>query len=142
MKKFQNCTWTRFKVREISMDRVKELDFSVFATLGLHLGFSAKLKIWQVPACKMEPRSGYIMQLGPTTHPPTASVGNPSWILSKVENLVLSMLCGVPTPLTKYVRCPHPNKVCAVSPPSKYMIFPEPNCYPLKKVCAVSPPPI
>ena len=63
--------------------------------------------------------------------------------LSKAENLVLSMLCGVPTLLTKYVRCPHPNKVCAVSPPSKYMIFPEPNCYPLKKVCAVCgvPPP-
>ena len=28
----------------------------VFAKLGLHLGFSAKLNIWQVPACKMEPR--------------------------------------------------------------------------------------
>ena len=61
--------------------------------------------------------------------------------LSKAENLVLSMLCGVPTPLTKYVRCPHPNKVCAVSPPSKYMYFPEPICYPLKKsMCGVPPP--
>ena len=37
--------------------------FSPVATVGLHLGFSAWLKIWQVPACKMEPRSGYIMQL-------------------------------------------------------------------------------
>ena len=27
----------------------------------LHLKFSAKLKIWQVPACKMEPQSGKIM---------------------------------------------------------------------------------
>ena len=36
------------------------LEFSIFATLGLHLGFSAMLKIWQVPTCKMEPRSGYI----------------------------------------------------------------------------------
>ena len=26
----------------------------------LHLGFSAKLKIWQASACKMEPRSGII----------------------------------------------------------------------------------
>ena len=26
----------------------------------LHLGFSTKLKIWQVPTCKMEPRSGII----------------------------------------------------------------------------------
>ena len=44
------------------------------ATLGLHLGFSAKLKILQVPACKIEPQRGYIMQLGPPTHPTTASV--------------------------------------------------------------------
>ena len=27
----------------------------------LHLGFSAKLRIWQVSACKMEPRSGIII---------------------------------------------------------------------------------
>ena len=46
------------------------------ATLGLHLGFSAKLKILQVPACKMEPRSGYIMRWGPPTQPPTVSVWN------------------------------------------------------------------
>ena len=26
----------------------------------LHLGFSAKLRIWQVPACKMEPQSDII----------------------------------------------------------------------------------
>ena len=30
-----------------------------FATL--HLGFSVKLRIWQVPACKMEPQSGIIL---------------------------------------------------------------------------------
>jgi len=40
------------------------------SNLGLHLGFSAKLKILQVPACKMEPQSGFLMQLGPPTHPP------------------------------------------------------------------------
>ena len=42
------------------------------------------------------------------------------------------------------VRCPHPiDKVCAVSPPSKYMIFPEPNCYPFKKImCGVPPSPL
>ena len=27
----------------------------------LHLGFSAKLRIWQISACKMEPRSGIIL---------------------------------------------------------------------------------
>ena len=30
------------------------------ATLGLHLGFTTKMRIWQVSACKMEPRSGII----------------------------------------------------------------------------------
>ena len=34
----------------------------------LHLGFSAKLRIWQVPACKMEPRS-WINSW--KNHPPT-----------------------------------------------------------------------
>ena len=46
----------------------------------LHLGFSAKLRIWQVPACKMEPRSGIIFDpyaISPCSsyykdgHPPT-----------------------------------------------------------------------
>ena len=106
---------------------------TLFATLGLHLGFSAKLKIWQVPACIMEPRSGYIMQLGPTTHPTTASVGNPSGILSKVENLVLSMLCGVPTPLTKYVRCPHPI-LHVYDFPITQLLPPQ------KSMCRVRPP--
>ena len=40
------------------------------ATLGLHLKFSAWLKIWHVPVCKMDPLSGYIMQLEPPTTPP------------------------------------------------------------------------
>ena len=31
-------------------------------------------------------------------------------------DLLHAMLCGVPTPIS-YVRCPHPNKACAVSPP-------------------------
>ena len=40
---------------------IKKLDDKEsFATLGLHLGFSAKLRIWQVSAYKMEPRSGFI----------------------------------------------------------------------------------
>ena len=40
----------------------------------LHLGFSAKLRIWQVSACKMEPRSGTKIT-GPASHPPPS---NPS----------------------------------------------------------------
>ena len=37
----------------------------------LHFGFSAKLGIWQVPACKMEPRSGIIFCKNPTRPDPT-----------------------------------------------------------------------
>ena len=33
-------------------------------------GFSAKLEIWQVPACKMEPHCGIIL-MRPPTHPQT-----------------------------------------------------------------------
>ena len=35
----------------------------------LHLVFSDKLRIWQVPACKMEPRSGNVSWKKPPTHP-------------------------------------------------------------------------
>ena len=34
--------------------------FTIVATLGSILDFQLMLKIWQVPACKMEPRSGII----------------------------------------------------------------------------------
>ena len=51
---------------------ILELELS-FATLGLHLEFSAKLKIWQVPACKMEPGSGYdLLLLGGSVGWPTS----------------------------------------------------------------------
>ena len=44
----------------------------------LHLGFSAKLRIWQVPACKMEPQHCIIVMKPPThppaTHPPTRNL--------------------------------------------------------------------
>ena len=40
----------------------------------LHLGFSAKLRISQVPTCKMEQRSGYISCNNPPTCPPTRRV--------------------------------------------------------------------
>ena len=66
-----------------------DFDFwgSPFCHTRLHLGFSAKLRILQVPACKMEPRSGIIICLRPPTPPhPTAK-------------LFLRIMCGVPTPL-------------------------------------------
>ena len=41
--------------------KIKLLKVKVKAShTQLHLGFLAKLRIWQVPACKMEPRSGNI----------------------------------------------------------------------------------
>ena len=90
----------------------------------LHLRFSAKLRIGQVSACKMEPQSGLIFW---RNHPPTPQKQR------KIKNYfrraqadlshVLSMLCGVPT-----VIVPPINKVCAVSP-FQYMFFPHPNCF-------------
>ena len=36
----------------------------------LHLGFSARLRLWQVPTCKMEPQRGFISwKKHPATHP-------------------------------------------------------------------------
>ena len=71
-------------------------------------------------------------------HPPTttttASVGNPSWRLSNAENQVLSMLCGVPTPIV-----PPINNLCAVSPPPSIYFLPPQLCPPIKKVYAVFP---
>ena len=64
---------------------------SIFATLGLHLGFSAKLRIWQVSACKMEPRSGIISWFGPPTH----------LICSTHQEC----MCGVPPPNNSQTSC-------------------------------------
>ena len=80
-------------------------------------------------------------------------------------DLFLSMLCGVPTPLS-YVQCPHPNKciynLCGVPPPFGLSIYlnlyprvwhsqlslfsvlcgvPTPIVSTINKVCAVSPSP-
>ena len=64
---------------------------NIFATLGLHLGFSAKLRIWQVPTCKMEPRSGMIIDLL-TTHPPPQPLGQKSFVM---ESIILGMSRGL-----------------------------------------------
>ena len=89
----------------------------------LHLGFSAKLRIWQVSACKMEPQSGTII---------TDWTSQPA-----------SQPCTYFDSLN-VVRCPHPNcstheqSMCGV-PPSQYMHFPTRIVLPIEKVCAVSP---
>ena len=43
----------------------------------LHLGLSTKLRIWQVPVCKMEPQSGFIMYQKLHTDPPTRPPTHP-----------------------------------------------------------------
>ena len=61
----------------------------------LHLGFLAKLKVWQIPACKMELQPGIIL-LKPPTLPPAAHL-----VLTDEmsKHIFLSMLCGVPIPI-------------------------------------------
>ena len=72
----------------------------------LHLGFSAKLKIWQVSTCKLEPRSGIIFcknRPGPTSQS--------SLLQSMVFYVSLSPpIMSVPT----YHVCPH---LSCLSPP-------------------------
>ena len=81
----------------------------------LHLGFSAKLRIWQVPACKMEPQSDYIMQSGPATQPP-----------HQLEIRILSFFfqCCMVSLSTKYVQSlPLPSYVflCCVLPTNTWL---------------------
>ena len=71
------------------------------ATLGLHLGFSAKLRIWQVSGRKMEPWSGISFgQNQPDTANPTT------------HRFILKMW-GVPPSASKtclnLLQCPHPR---------------------------------
>ena len=79
----------------------------------------SKAEIWQVPACKMEPRSGYKMQLGPPTHHHHHRI---SW-----KSLLEAQQCWKSGSFN-VVRCPHPNcsphqqSMCSV-PPFQYMFI-------------------
>ena len=91
--------------------------------------FSAKQKILQVPACKTESQNGYIMQLGPPTHPSsslTHQLFSFNVVLCPHPNCSSSNnLCVVWCPPFQYMSLPHPKKVCAVSP-SQYTMSPFP----------------
>ena len=58
--------------------------FIIYCHTWLHLGFLAKLRILQVPACKMEPQSGIISWKNhPPSHPPSQCLnGKFSFLLS------------------------------------------------------------
>ena len=96
-----------------------------FCSTWLLLGFSAKLRIWQVPTCNMEPRSGNIFYKNLSNWPtwPTSQ--------SSLRSFFCIQCCAASPPqlfpsLTKYVRCPPP--------------LPAPIVHPIKKVGAVSSP--
>ena len=80
--------------------------------------------IWQVPACKMEPRSGIIFCKNRPD--PTDPTDRPA---SLVKRLAYAF---------NVVRCPHPNcsshqqSMCGVPP------LPTPIVHPINKVCVVS----
>ena len=78
------------------------VDISYCHTL-LHLGFSDKLRVWQVPACKMGPRSG--MFFAPYAISPCSTRPDPT-----TRRVSLNML-GVPPSVSKtclnIVRCTH-----------------------------------
>ena len=100
---------------------------SSYCHTRLNLGFSAKLKIWQVPTCKMEPQSGIILRI--VTHPPVPSYKFDNHILAFNKNnwkhfhhpnmIIWAQfydwwfVCAVSHPTMNiwshfYVRCPHP----------------------------------
>ena len=86
------------------------------------------LKIKQVPACKMEPRSGYISWRKPPTHsdhmdflfeyltryPQMECAVSPPWLLKHLRTL-----CGVPTLFWKHDKMIQNGLcVCGVPPPN------------------------
>ena len=81
-----------------------------FCHTRLHLEFSAKLRIWQVPTCKMEPQSGIIALINhPPGHPPTRPPTRSTCAVSPPVFYICSiLLCGVPPSVFEF---------CAVSPP-------------------------
>ena len=109
----------------------------------LHLGFSAELRIWQVPGCKMEPRSGTISWKNrPPTHPPTWPYG--FWFCVSLSPPIMSvpiyyvcphLLCLSPAIMSVpiYYVCPH--LVC-LSPP----IMSVPSYYVCPNQLCLSPP--
>ena len=104
------------------------LTLNIYCHTRLHLGFSANLRILQVPKCKMEPRSGNIFCKNQPDRPTDRPTDQP---VQFKELLLLSMLCGVPTPIVPLI-----NKVCAVPPTP-----PCPNCSPNQESrCGVPPP--
>ena len=130
----------------------------LFCHTRLHLGYSARLRIWQVPTCKMEPRSGIIVLINhPTTHPPAGQTCHQDCAMSPICTLNnkfalspplllthLGILCGVPTIacVIRVVQCPPTctlkNKcvvgVCGVPPSpalqtSKYFVRCPPSYF-------------
>ena len=69
----------------------------IYCHTRLHLGFSAKLKNWQVPACKIEPRSGIILRK--PTHPTTRS---PSFSNRSNDFLEPVLMCGASASKNKW----------------------------------------
>ena len=108
----------------------KQWLYTLHCHTGLHLGFSALLRILQVLSCNMGPRSGIILIIfRPPTQPPTLPTAN-VWNFVQCTHISMNIWsnfdvwCPPPTPY-----CPPVQRVCAVSSPPSIHFF-----------CAVSPP--
>ena len=107
--------WSLDHSLEFSLEE-KIFPVCIYGHTRLNLGFSAKLRIWQVPACKMEPRSGIISWKNhQPTHPHHMDF---SCGIYSTLNSLSPPIMSVPT---YYVR---PNLSC-LSPP----IVSVPNYY-------------
>ena len=97
------------------MDALNTFCEGLFCHNWLNLGFSFKLRIWQVPACKMEPQRGIILMKPPTRHPQPIFSNRSNDYWGPV------LMCGVP-------YWPPVQKVCVVPPPPSYW-------HPVQKIC-------
>ena len=125
MLKLENLSLIAFQPikNERSLSSFLQYSFQYCHT-RLHLGFSAKLRIWQASACKMEPRSGIISCKKPSTHPPRHL---------SLEGLDLSINLSDHMSVPTYYVCPH---LLCLSPP----IMSVPTFHVCPHLLCLSPP--
>ena len=80
----------------------QHLSWWCFCHTWLHLGFSAKLTIWQVSACKMKPQRGIILDPKPPNHPPTCRTFF-FWLLHNLGSWNLP--CNLRSQKWDFTRC-------------------------------------
>ena len=107
--------------------------FPSYCHTRLHLGFSAKLRIWQASACKMEPQSGNIFgQNRPDPADPTTRRVS---LKSPISQLLL-IRCS--SNLNGRVARPFPTDHNSSKDICSCNLCPGDNCHSLKSIVYIS----